>query len=49
MASVPGSAFGLEPEAMFVRFSCAVDVDALHAAFDVIDEAVQMILVKHEK
>jgi aspartate/methionine/tyrosine aminotransferase len=43
VACVPGSAFGLMPDAMFVRFSCAVDVEALMTAFDVIDEAISLL------
>ena len=46
VACVPGSAFGLQPEDLFVRFSCAVDLDALNSAFDIIDEAMGMIVSK---
>ena len=49
MACVPGSAFGLDPTSMLVRFSCAVDEDLLHTAFDVLEEAVALILLAHKK
>ncbi len=46
VSCVPGSAFGLQPDDLFVRFSCAVDLDALNSAFDIIDEAIGMLVKK---
>ena len=40
VAVVPGSAFALDPQLLLIRFSCAVDLDNLRAAMDIIEEAV---------
>jgi len=44
VAVVPGSAFSLEPTAKMLRFSCAVDLDAIEVALQVIAEAIELAL-----
>lgn len=42
---IPGSAFGIDPKLMMMRFACAVDEDALETALEVIDNALEMLLM----
>lgn len=46
VACVPGVAFGMDPRQKLIRFSCAVDMKDLETAMDIIEEAVELILVK---
>ncbi|MNE75110.1 aspartate aminotransferase [compost metagenome] len=46
VACVPGVAFGMNPTQKLIRFSCAVEMNDLVEAMDIIQEAVEMILVK---
>jgi aspartate/methionine/tyrosine aminotransferase len=44
VACVPGIAFGMDSKQKLIRFSCAVSMQELELAMDIIEEAIQMIL-----
>jgi aspartate/methionine/tyrosine aminotransferase len=46
VACVPGIAFGMDSKQKLIRFSCAVSMQELELAMDVIEEAIQMILTE---
>lgn len=41
LACVPGCAFNLQGELKLIRFSCAVEMDVLEKAMDIVEEAVR--------
>lgn len=49
VACVPGCAFNLDPKLKLIRFSCAVEMEVLTQAMDIIEEAIQQSIKEQQQ